>query len=76
VEAGEMGDSKLSPKALSVMFGIANGYVSQARALLERDPPAAEGVKRGDLALAVAHEALRKREGKTKGAAAASLLRA
>jgi hypothetical protein len=34
-----------SERAAATMFGISNGYVSQARALLERDPPAAEAVK-------------------------------
>jgi hypothetical protein len=71
-EAWDMGSLKVGKgraAALAELFGASKAYVEQARALLERDPPAAEAVKNGDLTLAEAHEALRKREGKTKGAA-------
>jgi hypothetical protein len=50
------------PKRLAAMFGVAHGYVSQARALVERDPDAAAAVKAGALPLAEAYDALRTRE--------------
>jgi ParB-like chromosome segregation protein Spo0J len=56
-------------RGLAAQFGVSSGYISQARQLLDRDPPAAAAVKSGDQTLGAAHEALRKREGKTKGAA-------
>jgi hypothetical protein len=38
-------------KALAKIFGCSHDYVRQARALVERDPVAAEAVKRGELSL-------------------------
>jgi hypothetical protein len=43
---------------LATMFGVNPKYVQQARALLARDPDAAEAVKAGDATLAEAYQAL------------------
>ena len=48
--------------ALAAMFGIGHGPVQQARALVERDPLAADDVGSGRQTLAAAYDALRERE--------------
>jgi hypothetical protein len=63
-------------KKLARVFGVNNAYVSQARALVERDPVGAATVKAGG-SLAEAYEALRVREGRaTSDRAALERLRA